>query len=125
MCGPGQLVCCLEGRKLFTMYNCILDCTFPVKTFGLCIGSSSISACTSVLARCGLKFFLLTLILLTPLECSVLVHSGGVNGGHYYAFIRPTLSNQWYVSVLNSRCFLICRLTGDGYCVHNYPHLRR
>ena len=22
---------------------------------------------------------------------SVLVHSGGVNGGHYYAFIRPTL----------------------------------
>ncbi|KAM0883676.1 hypothetical protein ACQ4PT_031462 [Festuca glaucescens] len=27
---------------------------------------------------------------------SVLVHSGGVNGGHYYAFIRPTLSNQWY-----------------------------
>ncbi|KAG8387302.1 hypothetical protein BUALT_Bualt02G0007200 [Buddleja alternifolia] len=27
---------------------------------------------------------------------SVLVHSGGVNGGHYYAFIRPTLSGQWY-----------------------------
>ncbi|XP_078435308.1 ubiquitin C-terminal hydrolase 13-like isoform X2 [Wolffia australiana] len=27
---------------------------------------------------------------------SVLVHSGGVNGGHYYAFIRPTLSDQWY-----------------------------
>ncbi|KQK09967.1 ubiquitin carboxyl-terminal hydrolase 13 isoform X2 [Brachypodium distachyon] len=27
---------------------------------------------------------------------SVQVHSGGVNGGHYYAFIRPTLSNQWY-----------------------------
>ncbi|VAH80645.1 unnamed protein product [Triticum turgidum subsp. durum] len=27
---------------------------------------------------------------------SVLVHSGGVSGGHYYAFIRPTLSNQWY-----------------------------
>ncbi|KAK4370650.1 hypothetical protein RND71_010125 [Anisodus tanguticus] len=27
---------------------------------------------------------------------SVLVHSGGVHGGHYYAFIRPTLSNQWY-----------------------------
>lgn len=29
---------------------------------------------------------------------SVLVHSGGVHGGHYYAFIRPTLSDQWYVS---------------------------
>lgn len=28
--------------------------------------------------------------------CSVLVHSGGVHGGHYYAYIRPTLSNQWY-----------------------------
>ncbi|KAL6614421.1 hypothetical protein ACP70R_036691 [Stipagrostis hirtigluma subsp. patula] len=27
---------------------------------------------------------------------SVLVHSGGVNGGHYYAFIRPTLQDQWY-----------------------------
>ncbi|CAA0824349.1 Ubiquitin carboxyl-terminal hydrolase 13 [Striga hermonthica] len=27
---------------------------------------------------------------------SVLVHSGGVHGGHYYAFIRPTLSSQWY-----------------------------
>lgn len=26
---------------------------------------------------------------------SVLVHSGRVHGGHYYAFIRPTLANQW------------------------------
>ncbi|MFS7983042.1 putative ubiquitinyl hydrolase 1 [Helianthus anomalus] len=26
---------------------------------------------------------------------SVLVHSGGVHGGHYYAYIRPTLSDQW------------------------------
>ncbi|KAJ6870701.1 hypothetical protein NC652_036376 [Populus alba x Populus x berolinensis] len=26
----------------------------------------------------------------------VLVHSGGVHGGHYYAFIRPTLSDQWF-----------------------------
>jgi len=26
----------------------------------------------------------------------VLVHSGGVNGGHYYAFIRPTLEKKWY-----------------------------
>jgi uncharacterized UBP type Zn finger protein len=31
------------------------------------------------------------------LLCSVLVHSGGVHGGHYYAFIRPTLSDQWCV----------------------------
>lgn len=28
---------------------------------------------------------------------SVLVHSGGVQGGHYYAFIRPKLSDLWYV----------------------------
>jgi hypothetical protein len=28
---------------------------------------------------------------------SVLVHSGGVHGGHYYAFIRPALSDQWCV----------------------------
>ncbi|XXG42554.1 hypothetical protein AAC387_Pa01g2805 [Persea americana] len=27
---------------------------------------------------------------------SVLVHSGGVHGGHYYAFIRPTLSDKWF-----------------------------
>ncbi|KAM7262159.1 hypothetical protein ACFE04_021236 [Oxalis oulophora] len=27
---------------------------------------------------------------------SVLVHSGGIHGGHYYAFIRPTLTDQWY-----------------------------
>ncbi|KAI7746099.1 hypothetical protein M8C21_024664, partial [Ambrosia artemisiifolia] len=27
---------------------------------------------------------------------SVLVHSGGISGGHYYAFIRPTLSDQWF-----------------------------
>ena len=30
---------------------------------------------------------------------SVLVHSGGVHGGHYYAFIRPTLSDQWYATL--------------------------
>ncbi|KAL0008201.1 hypothetical protein SO802_009703 [Lithocarpus litseifolius] len=27
---------------------------------------------------------------------SVLVHSGGVHGGHYYAYIRPKLSDQWF-----------------------------
>ncbi|KAJ9540444.1 hypothetical protein OSB04_026950 [Centaurea solstitialis] len=37
------------------------------------------------------------LCLLPPLLLdSVLVHSGGVHGGHYYAFIRPTLSDQWF-----------------------------
>ncbi|XP_010525313.1 PREDICTED: ubiquitin carboxyl-terminal hydrolase 12-like [Tarenaya hassleriana] len=27
---------------------------------------------------------------------SVLAHVGDVNAGHYYAFIRPTLSDEWY-----------------------------
>eukprot|EP00762_Andalucia_godoyi_P005775 ANDGO_06901.mRNA.1 Ubiquitin carboxyl-terminal hydrolase 12 len=27
---------------------------------------------------------------------SVLVHAGDVHGGHYYAFVRPTLDSQWY-----------------------------
>ncbi|KAK1409857.1 hypothetical protein QVD17_36386 [Tagetes erecta] len=27
---------------------------------------------------------------------SVLVHSGDTHGGHYYSFIRPTLSEQWF-----------------------------
>ncbi|KAI3938553.1 hypothetical protein MKW98_016058 [Papaver atlanticum] len=27
---------------------------------------------------------------------AVLVHSGGGNGGHYYAFIKPTVSEQWF-----------------------------
>ncbi|KAK1384608.1 hypothetical protein POM88_022343 [Heracleum sosnowskyi] len=27
---------------------------------------------------------------------SVLVHSGELHGGHYYAYIRPTLSQQWF-----------------------------
>ncbi|KAI4299933.1 hypothetical protein L6164_033353 [Bauhinia variegata] len=31
---------------------------------------------------------------------SVLVHSGGVHGGHYYAFIRPTVSDQWEASLV-------------------------
>jgi uncharacterized UBP type Zn finger protein len=35
-------------------------------------------------------------------SCSVLVHSGGVHGGHYYAFIRPTLSDQWYACFVES-----------------------
>ena len=44
---------------------------------------------------------------------SVLVHSGGVHGGHYYAFIRPTLSDQWYdydhpVKYLSWVCLYAC-----------------
>ena len=42
---------------------------------------------------------------------SVLVHSGGVHGGHYYAFIRPTLSDQWYA------CFIL-----ETSCTYFFDH---
>ena len=29
-------------------------------------------------------------------SCSVLVHSGGVNGGHYCAFIKPAREDSWF-----------------------------
>ena len=32
------------------------------------------------------------------LSYSVLVHCGGVHGGHYYAFCRPGDGKQWYES---------------------------
>ena len=54
--------------------------------------------------------FLVNLNVLSSLDCSVLVHSGGVNGGHYYAFIRPTLSNQWYGLVQIVDAFLCADL---------------
>lgn len=42
--------------------------------------------------------------------CSVLVHSGGVHGGHYYAYIRPTLSDQWCELYCISHLFVsLCR----------------
>lgn len=28
---------------------------------------------------------------------SVVVHKGGINSGHYYAYIRPGVGNQWYM----------------------------
>lgn len=46
---------------------------------------------------------------LTSIVCSVLVHSGGVHGGHYYAFIRPTLSSQWY-AIHAQTCFSCLQL---------------
>ncbi|KAK9185454.1 hypothetical protein WN943_025810 [Citrus x changshan-huyou] len=46
---------------------------------------------------------------------SVLVHSGGVHGGHYYAFIRPTLSDQWYASSFKMSCSHALLL---NLCVH-------
>lgn len=54
----------------------------------------------------SLKPFVLTPLLVA---FSVLVHSGGVHGGHYYAYIRPTLSDQWYVVCSGLRCSMyIC-----------------
>lgn len=54
----------------------------------------------------SLKPFVLTPLLVA---FSVLVHSGGVHGGHYYAYIRPTLSDQWYVVCFGFFCSMyIC-----------------
>ena len=39
-------------------------------------------------------------LILSTFHDSVLVHSGGVHGGHYYAFIRPTLSDHWYTTFI-------------------------
>ena len=33
---------------------------------------------------------------LEAIGTKILVHSGGMNGGHYYAFIRPLGMEQWY-----------------------------
>jgi ubiquitin carboxyl-terminal hydrolase 7 len=27
---------------------------------------------------------------------AILVHSGTINSGHYYCFIRPTVDGKWY-----------------------------
>lgn len=27
---------------------------------------------------------------------AILIHSGSLNHGHYYAFIRPTMEDKWY-----------------------------
>ncbi|RZC81914.1 hypothetical protein C5167_044492 [Papaver somniferum] len=51
---------------------------------------------------------------------AVLVHSGGGSGGHYYAFIRPTLSEQWFkfnderVTKEDTKCALEEQYGGDG-----------
>lgn len=51
-------------------------------------------------------------------SCSVLVHSGGVHGGHYYAFIRPTLSDQWYVYFIESPSVLCsCNRMDNHACL--------
>jgi len=47
---------------------------------------------------------------------SVLVHSGGVHGGHYYAFIRPTLSEQWYVYTRITRSELFSAIQARCFC---------
>ncbi|KAH1137922.1 hypothetical protein GYH30_027774 [Glycine max] len=46
-----------------------------------------------------------------PSAEGVLVHNGGVHSGHYYAFIRSTLSEQWYK-------FDDERVTKENYCTN-------
>ncbi|KAI8004884.1 Ubiquitin carboxyl-terminal hydrolase 13 [Camellia lanceoleosa] len=38
----------------------------------------------------------LTLMGIAETHHSVLVHSDCVHGGHYYAYIKPTLTDQWF-----------------------------
>lgn len=52
-------------------------------------------------------------------SCSVLVHSGGVHGGHYYAYIRPTLSDQWYAYFMESSSVL-CSCNIMDIIMHAY-----
>ncbi|PWA90493.1 ubiquitin-specific protease 12 [Artemisia annua] len=55
---------------------------------------------------------------------SVLVHNDGVKGGHYYAFIQPTLSGQWFkiaILMCNSnvpKAKLAFCLTSKAYSLH-------
>ncbi len=65
--------------------------------FLYCIKLLLTSACGSPYSALLVYAFCrgLTPITFPGLLYSVLVHSGGVHGGHYYAFIRPTLSDQW------------------------------
>jgi hypothetical protein len=60
-----------------------------------------------LLILCWRSFILITI---SKFCYSVLVHSGGVHGGHYYAFIRPSLSDQWYIF---KYLFIFC-----GLCIY-------
>lgn len=51
---------------------------------------------------------------------SVLVHSGGVHGGHYYAYIRPTLSDQWYAVCCAIIHFSPAFIIGCFYRMHPF-----
>lgn len=67
--------------------------------------SMLLTTSTMKLILCIWSFGVLFCNVLQSFFPSVLVHSGGVHGGHYYAFIRPTLSEQWYVMVLRELCY--------------------
>lgn len=49
--------------------------------------------------------------LLTYILCSVLVHSGNVSSGHYFAFIKPTKDKTWYVYGVDPLLLYASRLT--------------
>lgn len=51
---------------------------------------------------------------------SVLVHSGGLHGGHYYAYIRPTLSEQWYA--VKTFFFPLIFFFSTSYVINNTPY---
>eukprot|EP00899_Mesostigma_viride_P017736 jgi/Mesvir1/25964/Mv20952-RA.3 len=61
---------------------------------------------------------------------SVLVHSGAVSGGHYYAFIRPDLGEVWYkfdderVSKETAQKALTEQYGGEDENLNNWPGCR-
>lgn len=79
--------CSLYGRLIWqdlTLLHTCVDiclCMYMHTLIYIC------SCCISYFVGCVLNQIIF---------CSVLVHKGGEHGGHYYAFIRPTLSDQWY-----------------------------
>jgi len=55
---------------------------------------------------------------------SVLIHRGGAGGGHYYAFIRPTVKNEWFEfnDTHVGKCEMN-RLFGEGYGGKKYSYV--
>nr|KAJ0217295.1 hypothetical protein LSAT_V11C300140130 [Lactuca sativa] len=49
---------------------------------------------------------------------SVLVNNGGVHGGHYYAFIRPTLPDKCYPGFNNAPFKIYKILERIHACLH-------
>lgn len=65
------------------------------------------------------RAFFKLIILRFSFAC-ILVHSGGLHAGHYYSFIRPTLSDQWYASCISRVCTHLSCVLCSPCCF--WPH---